>query len=119
VKSTGFLVLAALGLLCAMAAVGDDEGDQTIDGQHKGMCRNMPAFKDVDADADGSIVAEEFYAMRSRHMAERAREGGKLRNAANAPTFEDLDKDGDGKVNPEEFAGHHAEMKGRHRGSPH
>ena len=112
-KSTGFLMLAAVGLLCTAAAAG--EGDQQHEGPHKGMCRHMPTFTDVDADADGGIVAEEFYAMRSRHMAERARQGGKLRNAANAPTFEDLDKNSDGKVSPEEFAEHQAEMQSRHR----
>jgi len=108
------VLLLAAGLVCVSA--GAQEDDQQDVGQGRGMGHNMPAFADVDANGDGSIVAEELYAMRARHMAERAKQGGQLRNAGNAPTFEAIDKDGDGKVSPEEFAAHQAEMREQHRG---
>lgn len=110
------LLLAVAGLTCATVAA--QEGGADDPAPARGMGRNMPAFADIDANGDGSIVAEEFYAMRARHMAERAKQGGKLRNAGNAPAFEQLDKDGDGKVSPEEFAAHQAEMLEQHRGGP-
>lgn len=74
--------------------------------QHK-----MPAFADFDLDGDGAIVATEFYEARAARMAERAKAGGKMKNAANAPTFESIDLDEDGKISAEEFATHQAEMK--------
>lgn len=81
------------------------------DGQ-KGMGKghNMPMFSDLDQNGDGSIVAEEFYAARGKHMAERAAAGGQMKNAANAPTFESLDTNGDGGISEEEFELHKAEM---------
>ena len=109
------VLLAAAGLMCVSAAAQED--DQQDAGQARGMGHNMPAFADVDANGDGSIVAEELYAMRARHMAERAKQGGKLRNAGNAPSFEAIDTDGDGKVSPEEFAAHQAQMQEQHRGA--
>ena len=78
------------------------------------MRHKMPSFEDVDTNADGSIVAEELYAMQAKRMAERAKEGGKMRNAANRGKFEDVDADADGKVSPDEFAAHHAEKRHRH-----
>ena len=96
------LVLAATCLVAA--GVSADEGD----GPRHGMRHEMPSFEEVDTNADGSIVADELYAMRAKRMAERAKDGGKLRNAANACAFEEIDTDADGKVSPEEFAAHHA-----------
>ena len=104
--------LAILAAICMFAVTGSaEEGEE---GQ-RGMRHKMPAFEDVDANADGSIVAEELYAMQAKRMAERAKEGGKMRNAANRCTFEEIDTDADGKVSPDEFARHHAERRHRHR----
>ena len=74
---------------------------------HHGHHR-MPAYSDLDANGDDAVSAEEFYAFRAKRMAERAAEGGKMKNAANAPAFEDLDLDGDGSLSDEEFEKHHA-----------
>ena len=73
----------------------------------KGKGHQCPEYADLDADEDGSVTSEEFYAFRAARMAARAAEGGKMKNAANAPTFEDLDLDGDEILSAEEFAKHH------------
>lgn len=84
---------------------------------HHGKSRghSMPTFADVDLNGDGRIVATEFYEVRGKRMAERAKAGGKMKNAASAPTFESIDLDDDGEVSAEEFATHQAEMKKKHK----
>jgi len=88
-----------------------------VEASHHGKSggHKMPTFAEVDIDGDGIIVAKEFYEARGKHMAERAKAGGKMKNAANAPTFESIDLDDDGKVSSEEFASHQKEMKAKHR----
>ena len=109
-KFSYYLAFAVAACMLVMTASAE-EGEER---QH-GMRHKMPAFEDVDTNADGSIVAEELYAMQAKRMAERAKEGGKMRNAANRCTFEEIDTDADGKVSPDEFAAHHAERRHRHR----
>lgn len=70
---------------------------------------DMPAYADIDANADGSVTAEEFTAFHNARMAERAKAGHKLKHAKNAPAFADLDLDDDGNLSAEEFATHQAE----------
>ena len=79
----------------------------------------MPSYSDLDANEDGAVSSEEFYAFRGRRMAERADAGGKMKNAKNAPTFDDLDLDDDGILSAEEFAEHQAQcpMMGKHKGA--
>jgi hypothetical protein len=50
-------------------------------------------------------------------MADRAKEGGKMKHAKDAPSFEDLDLDGDGGLSAEEFDKHHSQcpMHGKHK----
>lgn len=73
------------------------------------MHKNMPSFADFDLDGNGAISSDEFYQARAERIAERAKEGRKMKNLANAPSFEDIDTDGDGAIRPEEFAAHQAE----------
>jgi Ca2+-binding EF-hand superfamily protein len=80
-----------------------------------GKKHDMPMFADIDLNGDGAIVAAEFYEVRGKRMAERAKAGGKLKKAASAPTFEAIDLDDDGEISPEEFATHQAEMMQKHR----
>ena len=75
-------------------------------GHQKGRHEAMHAYADLDGDGDGKVNAEEYYAFRAARMAERAKAGGKMKNAANRPTFDDLDLDGDGNFSAEEFAAH-------------
>jgi hypothetical protein len=75
---------------------------------HHGKGHKCPAYSDLDADGNGSVTAEEFYAFRAERMAARAAEGRKMKNAAKAPAFEELDLDGDKVLSAEEFAEHHA-----------
>ena len=98
------LLVVAMSLAGAVSA--------SAQGAQKGMGKgyDMPTFSDCDLNGDGVIVAEEFYEARSKRMAERAAEGGKLKNAANAPSFESIDTNGDGEISEEEFDLHQAEM---------
>jgi hypothetical protein len=91
----------------------------------EGGCRHgkhgkhqMPVHADLDANGDGTVTSDEFYAFRAQRMADRAKEGGKLKHAKDAPSFEDLDLDGDGDLSAEEFDKHHAQcpMHGKHTG---
>lgn len=109
-------VTAVAVMLLAMSTSGlaSHHGSEAHHGKGKG--HKMPTFADVDLDGDGAIVAEEFYEFRGKRMAERAKAGGKMKNAANAPTFESIDLDDNGEVSAEEFATHQAEMKKRHKG---
>lgn len=68
--------------------------------------RGPASFAEFDADADGKINEQEFNEGRARRMAERAQQGGQMRNAANAPTFAQIDGNGDGVITPDEFAAH-------------
>ena len=109
-KMNGLCLLAAACLI-STGAVADDDADKGSGKRH----HNMPTFADVDTDGDGMISADELGAMHATRMAERAKEGGKLKHAGQACTFESIDTDADGKVSPEEFAAHHEEMRQHHR----
>jgi hypothetical protein len=113
-----FLILlatcAAVVLLSSPAfAEGESEGHKGMHGKH----HQCPSYSDFDANADGEVNAEEFYALRSQRMAARAEAGGKMKNAENAPTFEDLDLDNDGNLSEDEFAEHKSQcpMRKQHK----
>ena len=99
----GLLAATIIILLASTAATASHHGE----GKH----HKMPAFADVDLNGDGAIVASEFHEFRAARMADRAKAGGKMKNAANAPTFESIDLDDDGKISAEEFAANQADMK--------
>lgn len=65
--------------------------------------RGPISFSEYDKDGDGRVSKEEFYAVRSERMAERASAGGRMRNAQNAPLFEEFDTDKDGYLTEEEL----------------
>ncbi len=69
----------------------------------RGMGRHMPKFSDCDLNGDGKIVEKEFYEARNKRIAERAKQGYRMRNLGNAPSFADFDTNKDGQVSPEEF----------------
>ena len=98
------LLIAAMSLAGVVSA--------SAQGMQQGMGKghDMPEFSDCDLNGDGVIVAEEFYEARAQRMAERAAEGGKMKNAANAPSFESIDTNGDGEISEEEYDVHQAEM---------
>lgn len=105
------LTICVIVLLLAFPASASCKGESQHH-QHK-----MPTYSELDANEDGAVSAEEFYAFRGKRMAERAEAGGKMKNAKNAPAFEDLDLDSDGNLSADEFAKHQAEcpMKGKHK----
>ncbi|MCW8889155.1 MAG: EF-hand domain-containing protein [Sedimenticola sp.] len=53
-------------------------------------------FSTYDANGDGRVTAEEYYAARNERIAERAKQGRLMKNLGNAPSFEQFDHDGDG-----------------------
>ena len=105
-----FLILVATcAVVVLLSSPAFAEGEQT---GHKGMHgkhHQCPAYADIDANADGEVTSEEFYTFRSKRMAARAADGGKMKNAQNAPTFEDLDLDKDGNLSAAEFAEHQSQ----------
>lgn len=107
--NTLLLSIVAISMMGASSAIAQDQS------RGKGEGHRMPVFSDIDVNSDGKIMADEFYQARSKRIAERAANGGKMRNAANAPSFEDVDADGDGKVTPDEFSAHQADQKAKHR----
>lgn len=102
--------IISLLIIAGMAMALADSVSAQDSQKGKGKGHEMPTFSSIDQDGDGVIVAEEFYQARSKHMAERAAAGGKMKNAANAPTFESLDTNGDGELSEAEFDAHLAEM---------
>lgn len=101
-----FLILVATCaavLLLSTSALAEDHGRHN---SHKG--HKCPVYSEIDANADGSVTSEEFYAFRAARMAARTETGAKMMNAKNAPSFEDLDLDGDGNLSADEFAKHQA-----------
>jgi len=109
-----FLILLAT---CAAVIVLSSPAFAQGDGAGKHNKHKMPTYAELDANEDNAVTAEEFYAFRGKHMAERAEAGGKMKNAKNAPSFEDLDLDGDGTLSADEFAEHQAQcpMKSKHK----
>jgi hypothetical protein len=105
------LPVVALGALLASGAV-------CADHHHHHGCKDCPhpSFASFDTDADGKLSSAEYYAGRGQRMADRAAEGGKMKNAENMPTFEDIDTDGDGVLSPEEFDAHVAAQQEKNRG---
>lgn len=98
------LALFTAALFVAGAALAQDNP------KGMGQGRNMPVFADFDANDDGGIDAEEFYAFRGKRMADMAAKGGQMKHAASAPAFEEIDTDGDGIISPDELSAHQAKM---------
>ena len=109
-----FLILLAT---CVVVMVLSLPAAAECNGECRHHKHQMPNYAELDANDDGSVSAEEFYAFRGKRMAERAEAGGKMKNAKNAPSFDDLDLDDDGNLSADEFAEHQATcpMKGKHR----
>lgn len=60
------------------------------------------SFSTFDANSDGVVTQDEFYATQARNMEQRASENRMMKNAQNAPSFEDIDTNKDGKITQEE-----------------
>lgn len=106
--------LAAAGGLAYCLAAGGALADHHH--HHHGDCAGgerecVSMFSRFDDNGDGFLSKQEYYEGRSKHMAERAAAGGKMRHAGNMPTFEDIDTDSDGSISPAEFDAHHAKMR--------
>ncbi len=100
-----FLILVATCAAVLAISTTAYAGHHNEGKHHQHKC---PSLADFDADGDGTVTSEEFYAFRAERMAAAAEAGGKMKNAKNAPSFEDLDLDGDGALSAEEFAEHKA-----------
>jgi Ca2+-binding EF-hand superfamily protein len=61
-------------------------------------------FSTYDTNRDGSVSEQEFNAVRSQRLLQKAEEGRPMRGAATAPGFADLDSNKDGKLSPAELA---------------
>lgn len=100
--------LLTAGLLLLVLAAPANAAHHECKGHHG---PGKPTFAQVDADGDGGISEQELMEFRGKRMAEKAKEGRQLKNAAKAPAFADIDSNGDGAISEEEFAAHQAEHK--------
>lgn len=98
-RACATLTLACTFVLITFSAAFAECGCKHMHGHH-------PEYADLDADGDGVVTSDEFYAFRAERMSQYAKEGHKMRHAENAPKFEDLDLDGDNVLSAEEFAEH-------------
>ncbi len=116
-KVSGLLTTVLLVLVLSAPA---DAAHHGCKKGHQGQ--GKPSFTEVDANEDGGISEQELMEFRGKRMAERAKEGKQMKNAANAPAFADIDTDGDGAISEEEFAAHQASRRcncGGHHGKKH
>jgi len=75
-----------------------------INKKGKGMGRpSQPVFSEFDANSDGIMTEEEYFAARDKRIGDRAIEGRQMKGLANMATFSDLDANGDGGVTENEF----------------
>jgi len=84
---------------------------------------NGMSFATFDADKSGSVSEQEFNDARNARIAEKAKEGRKMRGLANMKSFADLDANRDGQLSADEMAamqkGHASgERKGKGMGRP-
>jgi len=63
----------------------------------------QPVFTDFDSNNDKMISEQELYAGRNKRIAERVKEGRKMRGLATMPTFADIDTNKDGSISEDEF----------------
>ena len=63
----------------------------------------MPVFADFDANHDQSLSEQEYYDARNARIANRAKEGRKMRGLENIASFTDIDSNADGKITEDEF----------------
>ena len=101
-----FLILLATCATVVVIARPASAGEGMHGGHHAHHA--MPELSDLDANGDGKVTAEAFYAFRAGRMQERAADGRKLKHAKDAPAFEDLDLDADGVLSADEWDEHHA-----------
>ena len=101
--------LLTVGLLALALATPADAAHHGCKKGHEG--RGKPTFAQVDANDDGGISEQELMEFRGKRMADKAKEGKQLKNAANAPAFADIDTDGDGAISEDEFAAHQGARK--------
>ena len=64
----------------------------------------QPVFAEFDLNGDNTLTEEEYYEARNKRIAERAKEGRKMRGLANIASFADIDANGDGQVTENEFS---------------
>mgnify|MGYP001827098344 CR=1 FL=1 len=87
----------------AAAGAGAGQGPGMQGGRGRGMGGSPPSFSEFDLNGDGAIDEQEFIEARTKRIAERMKEGRKMRALTTAHTVSDMDADGDGRLTPEEF----------------
>ena len=98
---------------------GTGRGPGMQGGRGMGMGGDPPAFSDFDLNGDGAIDEQEFIDARTKRIAERIREGRRMRGLTTPHTFTDMDTDSDGILTPDEFAaGARSHRQGRGGSSP-
>ena len=97
-----WLVGIATGMLIGVGGIAVAGGGPGMGGG-RGMGGSPPSFSDFDLNGDGGIDEQEFIDVRTKRIAERVKEGRKMRGLITAPSFSDLDSDGDGSLTREVF----------------
>jgi hypothetical protein len=66
--------------------------------------RGPATHADFDRNGDGIVTESEFDATRAERIAQRSRQGYRMRNLGSAPTFEQIDRNDDGQLDVDELA---------------
>jgi Ca2+-binding EF-hand superfamily protein len=85
------------------AGAGAGQGPGMQGGRGRGMGGAPPTFSEFDLNGDGAVDEQEFIDARTKRIAERMKEGRKMRGLTTPRTFTDMDTDSDGSLTPEEF----------------
>ena len=83
---------------------GQGMGMQQAQGRGMNRGRNMPNFKDFDANNDGMISEQELIEARSMRISSRIQQGYQMRNTSNITSFQEIDTNAAGHISPEEFS---------------
>jgi len=64
----------------------------------------QPVLEDFDTNNDNHLTEKEYYDARNKRIANRAKEGRRMKGLANMASFADIDRNEDAKISQDEFS---------------